>query len=194
MFKKITPHLIEWTAYSEECKTDLSSHAYISEGKVLLIDPIRPDDTTLKAIQSMGKVCAILLTNGNHERYSRLMSDLLKVPIAAPAFAIKDLSYKADVIIDNLKQLHGLVPLNLKGAGPGEHAYYCPSNKILFVGDALINLSGTGLSLLPDKYCEDARELHRSLQQLTRLDLSLLAFAHGETLAMPNASLKKLLN
>lgn len=193
MFKKLNAHLIEWSAYSEECKTDLFSHAYVSEGKVILIDPIRPDDATLKAIQGLGKICAILLTNGNHERFSRVISDLLKIPIASPAFAIKDLSYKPDIIVDDLKQIHGLIPLNLKGGGSGEYAYYCTDNKILFVGDALINTSKAGLAILPDKYCEDPKTLKKSLLQLTKLDLDLIAFAHGETLSKPNAALKKLI-
>jgi Metallo-beta-lactamase superfamily len=194
MFKRINTNLIEWSAYSEECKADLHSHAYIAEGKVILIDPIRPDDNTLKAIQGLGKLCTIILTNGNHERFSRIMSDLLKLPIAAPAFALKELSYKPDIIVDNLKQLHGVVPINLKGGGPGEHAYHCPDNNILFVGDALIHSVKNGLSILPDKYCENPQELRQSLRQLTKIKLDLIAFAHGEALSKPNALLKKLLS
>ncbi|NJK90527.1 MAG: hypothetical protein HC904_01065 [Blastochloris sp.] len=180
MLKKINPHLIEWHSYSQECKADLHAHAYISEGKLLLIDPIQPDAATLQAIQTLGKPCAILLTNGNHERYSRIISDLIKVPIAAPAFAIQELSYKPDIVVDGLKQLHGLVPMALEGAGPGEHAYYCPANRILFIGDALIHSTKKGLELLPAKYCSNPNQLKTSLRSLFDLKIDLMAFAHGE--------------
>lgn len=193
MFKKINSHLLEWFAYSEDSKTDCFSHAYISDGKVLLIDPVLPDAATVKAIQTLGKPCAVLITNGNHERFSRTIGDLLKVPIAAPAFAIKELSFKPDVIVDDLQQIHGMVPISLEGAANGEHAYYCPAQKILFIGDALINLPKTGLQILPDKYCADVKKLKISLQKLLKLDLDLIAFAHGETLSNPLPQLKKLL-
>jgi glyoxylase-like metal-dependent hydrolase (beta-lactamase superfamily II) len=193
MHQTINSHLIEWSHYDKDCKTDLFSHAYISEGKVLIIDPIRPDDATLKAIQALGQPCAILLTNGNHERFSRVMGDLLKIPIAAPAFAIRELSYKPDIIVDNLKQIHGLVPVPLPGGGPGEFAYYCPANHGLFIGDALINLKKTGLTLLPDAYCENPIQLRNSLLSILKLKLNWVSFAHGDTLAQPIPALKKLL-
>ncbi|MDZ4787983.1 MAG: hypothetical protein SH807_03505 [Blastochloris sp.] len=194
MYKKIHPHLIEWSVYCKDCKTDLFSHAYISEGKVLLIDPILPDDDTLKSIQTLGKPCAILITNGNHERYARIIGDLLKIPIACPALATKELRFKPDVIVDDLKQLHGLVPISLTGAALGEHAYYCTAEKILFIGDALINDKDKGLSILPEKYCLNQKQLEISLKKLLNLDIELIAFAHGKTMPKAGAALKKLLS
>lgn len=193
MLKKINSHLVEWTAFSPEAKTDLTSHAYISDGKVLIIDPIKPDNQTLKAIQDLGNPCTIFVTSGNHERFSRTMGDLLKVPIAAPAEAIKELSYKPDIIVNGLKQLHGMHPIPLPGGGPGEYAYYCPAKKILFVGDALINLDKTGLTVLPQKYCSDYCLLQESLKKLLDLKIDLVAFAHGGCLDKPLPELKKLL-
>jgi hypothetical protein len=47
--------------------------------------------------------------------------------------------------------------------------------------------------MLPEKYCEDSKQLQASLQQLTRMNLDLISFAHGETLSKPLPALKKLL-
>jgi hypothetical protein len=45
------------------------------------------------------------------------------------------------------------------------------------VGDALVNLPGRGLEILPDKYCTNPTQLRRSLRHLPMADLVLTA--HG---------------
>jgi len=67
---------------------------------------------------------------------------------------------------------------SLEGAGPGEIALLGKSGGLHF-GDAVIHLPEHGFSLLPEKYCTDARQMRESLRKLLRLDFTLLTFAHG---------------
>ena len=189
----ITPQLLEWSVFAPSIKAELFSHALVSDGKVVLIDPTLPDDRTLTAIRQLGDIDAILITSANHERDAHRIAQQLHVPVGAPAFAVKEFSFKPDIIVDGLRQIYGIVPLSLPGAAPGEHAYYSPYNQILILGDAILNLPG-GPVLLPDKYCTDSAQLKSSLTQLLRLDIAILAFAHGPALHQPATQLNTLLN
>ena len=70
-----------------------------------------------------------------------------------------------------------LVVIEIAGAPPGEIALHAEG--IAHVGDALIHLEPMGFSLLPEKYCADAREMRRALGKLLRFDFEVMTFAHG---------------
>jgi hypothetical protein len=65
----------------------------------------------------------------------------------------------------------------LEGSAPGEIAIH--GDGAWHLGDALIHLPPTGFSLLPDKYCDDPKELRRSMEKLLRIPFEVLTFAHG---------------
>ncbi len=190
---RIDPTLLEWSAFDPQVKTLLTSHAICNAGKVVLIDPIFPDAAVMAAISEMGMPCGIFLTNGNHERASKKLSKLLNIPVASPAFAVKEFSFKPDIILDGLTQIYGFKPIAIPGAGLGEHALYCTKTQTLCVGDALVNLPTTGLAILPDKYCLDAALLKKSLRALTLLKIQTLIFSHGSPMYHPMPALKKLI-
>ena len=68
--------------------------------------------------------------------------------------------------------------VELPGASPGEIALH--GADMLHVGDALVHLPPLGLSILPDKYCSDPKELRRSLEKLLSFRFEALTFAHGQ--------------
>ena len=51
---------------------------------------------------------------------------------------------------------------------------------VMIVGDALIHLPTQGFSILPDKYCTNAKALRRSLEGLLDWPFETMLFAHGE--------------
>ncbi|MDR0532811.1 MAG: hypothetical protein LBH01_02550 [Verrucomicrobiales bacterium] len=188
----VAADLLEWSVYSPTVKTELYSHALVSDEKVVLVDPVLPDAATLTAINKLGTPGVILLTSGNHERSAREVAKFLHIPVASPALAVKEFGFKPDIIVDDLKQIYGINPVSLSGAGIGEHGYYCPQSRILVLGDAILNLPD-GPVVLPDKYCTDSKQLKTSLTKLLSLDISILAFAHGKAIKNPAAQLKTLL-
>jgi len=179
----ITPALLEWSAYSAEAKCTLTSHAWSHQGKVVLVDPVATGAAATGALQQLGSVVLIIATNANHDRDIRQWRQLLQVPVAASAHAVKGLGFKPDVILESCPILQGLKPIALEGGAPGEHALHSAEQKLLIVGDALVHLPETGLAPLPDKYCSDPARLRASLAALARLDFETLAFAHGEAIA-----------
>jgi len=50
------------------------------------------------------------------------------------------------------------------------------------LGDAVVNLKGRGLELLPDKYCTDPKRLRESLRVVVAGGWERMLMAHGEPL------------
>ena len=79
-----------------------------------------------------------------------------------------------------------LEAIPLTGAATGEIALYRAagasedSGGVMIVGDALVHLPTHGFSILPDKYCTNAKALRRSLEGLLDWEFERLLFAHGE--------------
>ena len=111
-------------------------------------------------------------TNGNHERASEAYARRFGVPILSAARG----NLLAGATVAGDLAVHALA-----GAGPGEHALLHPAGS-LHVGDALIHMDSYGFALLPDKYCENPKELRRSLARLAERRYATMAFAHGDPL------------
>jgi glyoxylase-like metal-dependent hydrolase (beta-lactamase superfamily II) len=169
-----------WSVYDPACKTDLYSHAYRHRHHLIVVDPVMPGAEGIEALKKMGTVTLVLLTNGNHERETAKFRKVFSVPLAVPSGAVSSLSVKPEIIVDGLTQLHGLQPIPLPGAGPGEYAYFNAASKTMIVGDALINAAPKGLSLLPAQYCEDEALTRKSARTLLNHAFDSLFFAHGE--------------
>jgi hypothetical protein len=80
---------------------------------------------------------------------------------------------------ENCRIFHDCQIIPLTGAGPGEIAIYRAGSGVLSIGDALINLPGSGFCPLPKKYCEDWKELTKSLGKLASIRVRAITFAHG---------------
>jgi glyoxylase-like metal-dependent hydrolase (beta-lactamase superfamily II) len=188
------PGFHSWTTYNPEAKCDCNSHVYLDGKKIILIDPFVPAPEVEAAIRKLGTPISILLTSGNHERGTATLRERYNVPVASGVEAIKHLTFKPHVPLDMTPQIHALEPVALPGAAPGEYALFCARNKVLVVGDALINMD-TGLTVLPDKYCTDAKKLNASLRKLLDLEFDHILFAHGTPLSgNSRAKLKALLS
>jgi len=173
-YQKLTGDLYVWQGYNPECKTDCTSTAMRTPEGFVLIDPIRLEEQAIGRMVGDDKVAAVLLTNGNHGRGSLDKKKQLDVPIYAPEGARGEVP--ADHWVKGGEILFQVIrAIGLPGGGPGETAYLAPG--VLVVGDALIHLDG--LSILPDKYCQNARLLKESLQVLPSLDFEVVCFAHG---------------
>jgi glyoxylase-like metal-dependent hydrolase (beta-lactamase superfamily II) len=187
------PGFLSWTTYLPEAKVNGNSHAYLDGNKVILVDPTLPNPEVEAGIKKLGTPIAIILTSGNHERATAALRERYTVPVASGVEAVKELSFKPHVPLDMTPQIHALEPVSLAGAAKGEYALHCKKNKVLIVGDALLNLD-TGLTILPDKYCTDPKKLRESLQKLLALEFDHILFAHGAPLSdNPRAKLKALL-
>jgi hypothetical protein len=109
------------------------------------------------------------------------LSRVFGAPIFCPAALEKDLEgSKFVTLTDGAELAPGVSAIALKGAAPGEFAFhFADDNGTMVVGDALIHIDPYGFALLPAKYCENQKELRRSLRQLLHWPFERLLFAHG---------------
>ncbi len=172
-----------WWSYKTAVKCRCYSQACVHQNNLTLIDPFYPKSKKdWIGILALGQPTLIILTNGNHEREAAAIKKELHIPIACSEGAVHELSFRPDIILDGRMQIHGIRPIPIEGAGPGELALFCQNHQALFIGDALINLADTGLCCLPDKYASDPKSLRKSIQNLCDYSFRLACFAHGDPL------------
>jgi len=156
------------------------SCAHIIDGQICLVDPIELSPTAFKELSLVAPPKMILLTNGNHARAALHFKERFKIPIFAHQAAQEGLGIDLDGFLDeNSRISHECQIIPLTGAGPGEIAIYLAASGVLSIGDALINLPGSGFCPLPKKYCEDSRKMRKSLDKLASIKVRAITFAHG---------------
>jgi glyoxylase-like metal-dependent hydrolase (beta-lactamase superfamily II) len=176
----VSPSLLFWQAYDARCRVDLSSCAHIVDGQICLVDPIELSPGAIEELSLVAPPKMIVLTNGNHARAALQFKERFKIPIFAHHDAREDLEIALDGFVDeNARVFHDCHIIPLTGAGPGEIAIYQAGSGVLSIGDALINLPGSGFCPLPKKYCEDSKELTKSLGKLASIRVRAITFAHG---------------
>jgi glyoxylase-like metal-dependent hydrolase (beta-lactamase superfamily II) len=193
--RSLNREIATWWKYDAKVKCRCYGHAFVHQENLTLIDPLHPQSKKDWAtLLDMGRPTLIILTNGNHERDAKAIQKELQVPIACGEGAIHEIKVQPDIILDGKMQIHGIRPIPIEGAGPGEIALFCQSQQALFIGDALINLADTGLCCLPNKYASDPKLLRDSVKKLCDYSFSRMCFAHGDPLVSnARSSIRKLL-
>ena len=175
---EVRPGLYFWQAYEPAVKVDLSCCARRTAQGLVFIDPIPLAKPALEELLATESPAAIVLTSGNHARAAGEYHRRFSIPIYAHADAVAELGLEVDhLLADGTTVLDEISVISLPGGAPGEVALQ--SEGAWHVGDALIHLPPMGFSLLPEKYCEDAAELRRSVEKLLRIPFEVLTFAHG---------------
>ncbi len=170
-FQWVRPGLAVWGGYDAATKVDCCSTAIKTSVGLLVIDPI---PLSAPAMEELGKPSAIYLTSGNHQRDSLSWKTRFGIPVHAPE------SSKTEIQADHWVRpgenpVIGAKVIDLPGGATGESALLI--DDVLIVGDAIINLDG--LAVLPAKYCNNPKELTRSLPKLLELSFTTICFAHG---------------
>lgn len=171
---EILPGVFRWSEYSPAHKVELASHAVWDGRRLVVFDPI-PLPRGLELPGSGGDL--ILLTNENHLRAASTWSDELHLPVwCAPDAGVTHPGVRrwgpeGDPTPDWIR-------FPLPGGPGGETAFFDPTRSLMIFGDAVVNLAGRGLEILPDKYCTDPVRLRRSLQTLPCFAHAV--FAHGD--------------
>jgi len=176
-YSTLRPGVFVWQGYEQEVKCDCSSSALVTTAGLVFIDPIPLAEGALQdlVVESESAPAAILLTSGNHQRESIILSKRFGIPIFAPEDAGDDIL--ADQRFRSGDPIAGMDSIALAGFGPGETVFFFDG--VLIFGDAFINLEQEGLRLLPEKYREDKKQALRSLAPLQNLTPEILLFAHG---------------
>lgn len=176
------PGVFRWAVFSPAHKVELTSHAVRLDGRLFVFDPIPLQEEAARRLLAAVPVAALVLTNENHERAAAAWRDLTGAPVwAAPdaAVALPEV-HRLPLAVGTWEgwRLHGLA-----GGAGGEIALRSPALDLVVAGDALVNLPGRGLEILPAKYCRDPAALRAALRRMTDEPFDRLVMAHGEPLA-----------
>ncbi len=179
--EEISPGIFRWAAFSPFHRVELTSHAVLADGGLLVFDPIPLAAESQTRLNAFAGPRALVLTNGNHLRASPDWSGQLGAPVWSPTPEL----FPADLDVGpwplvNPPPFPGWIAHPLPGGAPGETAFLNAAWSLAVFGDAVVNLPGRTLELLPDQYCTDPRQLRRSLKGLPPFERAL--FAHGQPL------------
>lgn len=182
--QQIAPALWLWQAFDPTVKTDLFSTAALAGNALFIIDPIRLAPEAFQDFLVGHRLAAILVSNANHTRASVEFAQTGKVPVYCPLAAAAEFEGMEVVTLNREMRIASEVSaIALEGAAPGEFAFhFAGDGGTIVIGDALIHLEPYGFSLLPAKYCQNQKELRRSLRQLLDWTFERLLFAHGRPL------------
>lgn len=185
---EVLPDVFRWSAFSPAHKVELTSHAVKVGTELTVFDPIPLSEAGFAMLGSKGHISAIVLTNENHERDAARWSELCKAPIWAAEDAVLSLK-GVGRFTRSQSSWQGWNLVSLEGGAGGETALRHPTRPLVVVGDAVVNLDGRTLELLPEKYCRNQALLKRSLATLVTKPIETLLMAHGNPLS-PEASEK----
>ena len=165
-----------WYTHDPTVKADLFSTAFAARNELTVVDPIVLPAPYRGELDSLGRVTIVVVTNANHLR------DTLNFSFSGSIFAPSELDAVLPhnhALSDGL-QVGPFRALKIDGAADGEFAlYHRDDGGTLIVGDALINFEPHGFGLLPQKYCNNQKQMIRSLRRLLDLDFNRIFFAHG---------------
>jgi hypothetical protein len=175
---EVFPGVIGWSAFSPEHRVELGSHAVLGDAGWVCFDPIALSGRAIALMERMAPLHVLVLTNGNHERSVSEWMDRWQLQAWVPS--------DCGVLFPGLQELRSSEPLGrewklhpLPGGGPGETAFRFAPLNLVIVGDAIVNLEGRRLEILPEKYCSDPGRLRESLRTLASEPFERLVMAHG---------------
>ena len=175
-FDRISPELVVCHRYGTTVKAELFSTVLSTEAGVFLVDPISGSTEALDLFPREHRVVGILVTNENHVRASAEIA----AELGAPIFAHDTAGVPGATPPERAKLGPDLEVIAVPGAPKGEFALHCSRDGgTLIIGDALINFGSHGFDFLPQKYCENAKLMRRSLRKLLDYQFERMLFAHG---------------
>jgi hypothetical protein len=174
--EEVVPGLWRWSIHDERIDFVGAAYAVKSDDRAVLIDPLPLEDG---ALTELGRVEAIVLTCGSHQRCAWRYRREFGVKVYAPALA-KEIDEEPDVRYGEDDALPaGLRPVFTPGAGTTQHTLLLDGPKAAFVPDMLVEAPDGRVAMLASRWMYDAEEARRSVEKLLELDFEVLCLAHG---------------
>jgi hypothetical protein len=175
--EEVVPGLWHWRVHDDRIDFLSAGHALASGDGVVLIDPL---PLAPEPLAGLGRVSAICLTSGSHERSAWRLRRELGVPVHAPALS-RLVEEEPDVRYgDGDPVPGGLRAVFTPGAGTTQHTLFRESEPaVAFVSDLLTKEPDGLLALVPAQYMHDPAEARRSVEKLLDLPFSILCLGHG---------------
>jgi glyoxylase-like metal-dependent hydrolase (beta-lactamase superfamily II) len=190
--EEVVPGVWTWSVHDDRIDFVSTAHAISGAEGTVLIDPLplAPD-----ALRSLGKVAAICLTAGTHQRSTWRYRRELEVVVYAPALS-KLIEEEPDVRYSEGDELPGgLEAVFTPGAGTTQHTFLLErEGGIAFVPDLFANMPGRGLAIVGEEEMPDPEQARESIRKLLDLPFAILCLDHGAPLTEdPKAMIRALL-
>jgi hypothetical protein len=175
----VVPGIVHWTLRDD--RIDFRSDAYGVETPdgIVLIDPL---PLSPEAVESLGAVAAICLTEGQHQRSAWRLRKRLGAPIYAPEGAHGLEEDPDEWYTDGQELPGGLRAVDTAGFGTVHCALVLEGGTggpKLFSGDLVVREGEGAFALIPDKYVDDPPGIRASVAKLLDLAPETLCPAHG---------------
>jgi uncharacterized cupin superfamily protein/glyoxylase-like metal-dependent hydrolase (beta-lactamase superfamily II) len=160
------PGFHAWSRWQPDRNLFFSSFLWVREGGNVAFDPLPLSDDDARAIEALGGVATILLTNRDHARGAAALRERFGARVLSSRREAELFELRVDGTFDR-EALPGIAAIPLEGAKtPGEVAFLTKDLAVAIVGDAIIGAPAGALSLLPDKKLADPVALALSLRRL----------------------------
>jgi glyoxylase-like metal-dependent hydrolase (beta-lactamase superfamily II) len=171
-----------WSIFSQEKGFYFNGYAVPTNQGLVIIDPPSANDEVYEKLTNLGWPALIVITNRDHERESQAFRTRFNIPVAAPAADASLLEHTPDRTFQDGDLLAGeLWAIHLlHQKSPGESALYMASQRVLFLGDALIGNPPGMLNMLPDEKYADLAKAREGLQRLAKFDQPVNAILPGD--------------
>jgi glyoxylase-like metal-dependent hydrolase (beta-lactamase superfamily II) len=178
--EEVVPGVWSWSVHDERIDFISTAHAVAGTDGVVLIDPLPLDPD---ALHDLGKVSAICLTAGTHQRSAWRYRRELEVSVHAPALS-KLIDEEPDARYGDGDDLPGgLRAVFTPGAGTTQHTFLLDrEGGIAFVPDLFVHVPERGLAIVGEEYMPDPAKARRSIEKLLDLPFSILCLDHGQPL------------
>jgi glyoxylase-like metal-dependent hydrolase (beta-lactamase superfamily II) len=174
--EEVVPGVRRWSIHDERIDFLGAAYAVATDGGAVMIDPLPLEDV---ALAELGRVEAIVLTCGSHQRCAWRYRREFGVKVHAPALA-KEIEEEPDVRYGDGDTLPAdLRPVFTPGAGTTQHTLLLTDPKVAFVPDMLVETPEGRVAMLASRWMYDPSEARRSVEKLLELDFDVLCLAHG---------------
>jgi glyoxylase-like metal-dependent hydrolase (beta-lactamase superfamily II) len=167
--EELLPGLRTWSVHDDRIDSRSDAYAVESENGAVLIDP-------LPLAEDLGRVAAIVLTAGTHQRSAWRLRRELGAPVWVPELS-KLIDEEPDARYIEGDELPGeLTAYFTPGAGTTQHTLL--RDRVAFTSDLFVVRRGR-LALISERYAHDIEEARRSARRLLQLDVDAVCTAHG---------------
>jgi glyoxylase-like metal-dependent hydrolase (beta-lactamase superfamily II) len=172
----VVPGVRRWSIHDERIDFLGAAYAVSTDDGVVMIDPHPLEED---ALAELGRVDAIVLTCGSHQRCAWRYRRDYGVKVYAPV-QVKEIDEEPDVRYREGDTLPaGLRAVFTPGAGTTQHTLLLADPKVAFVPDMLVETPEGRVAMLASRWMYDPDEARRSVAKLLDLDFDVLCLAHG---------------
>lgn len=156
-----------WSAWQPERGMNFNSYLFERGEGCVAVDPLPLDEASMDALQAMGGVHTIVITNPDHVRACAALRDRFNARVI-------------DTFENRQEVFPGAYAVKIPCGKTDEAALYLPAARAAVVGDAIIGAPAGALSLLPDEKLRDPLGLAFALRPLWSMQLNTLLLCDGQ--------------